>query len=108
MSYYIFNNLHDAQTALAALEAEMREIARERGFTVLPDGGVVGRNPTTGKDNPASITTSWDEIKETADGRWAFTSCRGEFPTTYARVEIAANLPEPQDASILNLEAIEE
>lgn len=98
MSYYIFDSQIEAAAALAAAEAEMRAIAAERGFTVLPNGAVVGKNAATGADVPEALTLGWAEVTATQDGRWCFPSCRSVFSTTHPRIEQAAQLPAPQPA----------
>ena len=95
MSYYAFPTEAQAVAALAAVEAEIRVVAAEKGFTVTEDGKVVGKNAATGQDVPGAVTVRWAEVLTFTDGTWGFPSLRGSFPTTWARIEAAAILSSP-------------
>ena len=74
MNAYVFDDQPTCATKLAAAEQAMRSIAASRGFTVLPDGRVLGRNLATGQPDPNAATERWSEPMQTADGRWCFPS----------------------------------
>lgn len=101
MIAHVFPTAIACTAALALAEQRMRDIAAARGFTILPDGGVVGKNAATGQDDPNSITRGWSPPLETADGRWCIPSIRGVFQTTYPDIEAYAGLPEPVEVPLL-------
>ena len=95
MSYYAFPTEAQAVAALAAAEAEIRVVAVEKGFTVTPEGAVVGKNAANGQDMPGAVTTKWADVMQFTDGTWGFPSVRQGFPTTWLRIEAAAILSDP-------------
>lgn len=100
MIAYVFPDFVSCAAALALTEQKMRDIAAVRGFTVLPDGSVVGKNAATGADDPSCITIRWSLPLETADGRWCFPSIRNTFQTTYPIIEAFAALPAPVEVTL--------
>jgi hypothetical protein len=100
MIAYVFDDQTTCAAKLAAAENAMRDIAASHGFTVLPDGRVLGRNLETGQPDPDAIAERWSVPMQTSDGRWCFPSVRDAFPTTYQTIEAFAELPEPVDVEL--------
>ena len=103
MSYYAFPTEAQAVAALAAVEAEIRVVAAEKGFTVTQAGAVVGKNVATGADVPDSLTTKWSDVVAFDDGTWGFPSLRDGFPTTWQRIETSIILPQPVEKTIFEV-----
>jgi hypothetical protein len=101
--HYVFDTFEAAQMALNLAETEIKIIASEFGFTVLPNGSVVGKNFETGLDDYNSVTTKWADVIETANGKWCFPSVRTAFKTTYERIEASAGLQDPISVSLKEL-----
>lgn len=100
MNAYTFTTQAQASAALALVEDEIRSVAAEKGFTVTPDGKVIGKNAATGEDVPTAVTERWSEVIQFADGTWGFPSLRQGFPTTWERIEAVASLQPPTEVSL--------
>lgn len=77
-----FDTKEEAQEALSAINGLAAQWWMQQGYTV-EDGALVGKNAKTGLDSPgAQRTTTWDEVKESPDGTFYFSSLSNDerFP----------------------------
>lgn len=67
MRWLVFDTAAEAAAAIAAIDARARLVFAESGYTVRPDGAVLGR--VGGRDDPAAPTLTWDVPRLRSDGR---------------------------------------
>lgn len=74
---YVFDTEADANTAMAAIEAAMKNIALAMGYELDEHGHVIGRDAKTGVPVPdKQHVDKWSDIYALTDGRYAILSYR--------------------------------
>lgn len=68
MRYLVFDTQAEAAAAVATIDERARQVFSSQGYTVRPDGAVLGK--AGGRDDPDAPTLTWDVPRERADGRW--------------------------------------
>ena len=70
----VFADRISAENCLAAINASAVNYWSEQGYSFI-EGKLVGKNAATGNDEPDSVLTfTWDNVKESPDGRFYFSS----------------------------------
>ena len=88
MYCYVFDSLTNAQTALATIETRIWNIRIALGYTIDEEGNIIGKNASTGEDEPTKQRTyKWGNVIALDDGRYAGRTCRFKFPDDYETIE---------------------
>ena len=98
MEYYAFETKEACEVALSIMHAEMLAIASSFGYPVA-DGAMLGVRSGSGDIVQSVRIDRWSDPIPASDGKWLIPSCRGRFPTTHARIEARAGLPEPMECT---------
>lgn len=72
-----FNDEISANSALSTFNEVAIQYWSDQGYAIIEtESGkaVVGKNALTGEDNLSALTLTWDELKESPDGTFYFTS----------------------------------
>ena len=75
-----FQSEAEAQAALVIVNQMAEAFFAEQGYTITDINGqhaVVGKNAASNEDNPEALTLTWDEVKQSPDDTFYFTSLTG-------------------------------
>lgn len=93
-----FQTLEEAQDCLSAINSLAADFWIGQGYIVIEEEGVrqlVGKNAATGEDEVMNTrTVTWDNIAESPDGTFYFTSPVDQYPTWRDFMPEGVNLGE--------------
>ena len=91
----VFPTQIDAQTCLDDVNNQICQYWQQQGYTVI-NGQIVGKSAATGQDDPsAAMTISWDEVKESPDSTFYFSSPHNDARFSGVTITGGAEVPFP-------------
>lgn len=91
----MFNNLIDAETALASINLKCRIAVSAFNPDAVDDIGIISRSASSGQLEPyqAARTISWASIQETVEGKFVFPLITGDVNPALTGVDFLSDLP---------------